>query len=573
MLLPKNNFDIMPIMFFTAKTKAKEQVIIFLLLITVNIGFYALNINDFFVSDDFDWVHLTRYSEKSLLSYFGANYYGQINQGGSYRPIINLSFWLDNEIWGLNPIGYHLTNIIFYIATAWLIFLLVLLLFKNQKNKKWIAFLSALFFSLMPNHAEVAIWISGRCDAIATFFYLLSFYLFLLFKNKKKFLYFYLSLAIFIFSLLSKEIAITLPAVILLYELFILYQNKQIKFKNLIKSIFYPIIYGILVVLFFIVRYLSTGLFIGYYGENNFSFSFSRIYLMFLNLISDSLFFLTARLKFVNFFEHKELLFLGTVLFIIFLLIKIILKYRQELIFWFLFYFISMIPVINLIFGVLTDDGERFNYFPSVAVVIILAVLLIYVKEKIGKYLFYVLLSFLLVYFGYFTIQKSLIWNKASQISKKIVYDLPKVININSQNPEGVIVFSIPDNYCGAHLFRNGFYQAVRLFYPTYDLDAIILRNYLNLNKNNFDKKIVDWQSIRNGFLGQSIFGDAIFNSYQHKDYPELYFDLLEYNKKISVSSKMKIIFKPEFMSQKSNKRIYFIVYNEGKLVDLRWPD
>ena len=93
--------------------KYKLHLIVLFSLIIINLAFFALNIDDFFLSDDFDWLHLTANSEKPLIDYFSANYYGEQGIGGSYRPMFNVIFKLNYEIWGLIGIGYHLFSQMF----------------------------------------------------------------------------------------------------------------------------------------------------------------------------------------------------------------------------------------------------------------------------------------------------------------------------------------------------------------------------------------------------------------------------------------------------------------------------
>ena len=81
--------------------KYKLHLWILLGLIILNLAFFALNLNDFFASDDFDWLHLTQFSEQSITDYFTVNYYGQRGEGCSYRPMVNFIFWFNNQVGGL----------------------------------------------------------------------------------------------------------------------------------------------------------------------------------------------------------------------------------------------------------------------------------------------------------------------------------------------------------------------------------------------------------------------------------------------------------------------------------------
>ena len=540
----------------------KKLFWILILILAMNIGLYSLNLNDFFVSDDFDWVHITHTSEKPLYLYFASNYSG-LHEGGSYRPFINTLFKIDHSIWGLNPVGYHITNLLFHALTAFVIYLLVLKLF--AKNK--LAVLSGILFSIMPNHAEVAIWISGRCDVSSVLFYLLSFYLYIIFREKKRYRYFGLSILCFVISLLSKEMAITLPAIILAYELYLIWQKQNYKLIYYIKSIGWSFIYVALVVLFFVVRYRAIGLLFGYYGKSQIELNLHKVYIMFLNLISDSIFFLHTRLRFVHFFQDKPLLFFTLLLLTILIIIKLIKKYRPKIILWLAFYFITMLPVLNLSFHALNDEGERYHYLPSVAVAIILSIILVSIRERFGKYIFYVTSMILIIYLGYFTIQKSLIWNQASKLSNNVVNGVAQ--SMNKEAKEGVVIFLMPDNYQGAQVMRNGLSQAIEMFYEPYKLDSIILPIYVNLTPANYNQNLVDIQNIQNGFFGTS--NVHLITGPPRRESVDLTAELWNYNYSDFTANTVKLIFTEQFISQFDNKKIRFLVYNNGQIEELIW--
>ena len=65
---------------------------------------------------------------------------------GYYRPLTYVSFLIDRSIWGLNPLGFNITNLILHIAVALTFYLLMAELFK----KEYYAFIAALIFSLHP---------------------------------------------------------------------------------------------------------------------------------------------------------------------------------------------------------------------------------------------------------------------------------------------------------------------------------------------------------------------------------------------------------------------------------------
>ena len=127
---------------------------------------------------------------------------------GYYRPMTYISFTLDRAIWGANPVGYNITNLLLHILVALLFYRLVAALFKREE----LAFAAAIIFALHPITAEtVNFHAGGRNTLLSAFFALFSLLLYL--KEKRV-----ASVACFTMAIFSKEFALLLPAVFLLYD-------------------------------------------------------------------------------------------------------------------------------------------------------------------------------------------------------------------------------------------------------------------------------------------------------------------------------------------------------------------
>lgn len=141
----------------------------------------------------------------------------------SYRPLTSLSLFLDYAIWGLNPVGFHLTNILLTIGCAVFTSLVALELTGQRGNRlgATAAVWSGLLFCVYPLHAESVAWVIGRVDLLCTLFYLASLFCYLRFRLLREAPYRTASYLCFLAALCSKEVAVTLPVVILLAELLI----------------------------------------------------------------------------------------------------------------------------------------------------------------------------------------------------------------------------------------------------------------------------------------------------------------------------------------------------------------
>jgi protein O-mannosyl-transferase len=139
--------------------------------------------------------------------------------GGNFHPLTALSNAIDYQLLGLNPMAYHLGNVLFHILNSLLVFACISLLWPNV----WVAFGTALFFAVHPMHVESIAWVSERKDVLYTFFLLLSLYYYL--KNKNS----VTVLILFLASCLSKPSAIIFPFILILVDY---YRNEDFDWKK-----------------------------------------------------------------------------------------------------------------------------------------------------------------------------------------------------------------------------------------------------------------------------------------------------------------------------------------------------
>lgn len=149
-------------------------------------------------------------------------------QQNYYRPIVHMVFALNYKIWGLNPQGFHLTDILLHIMSVIFLYRVGLLLFDNDKL---ISLIAASIFAVHPvNNKSVGSAAQG--EVILGFFIILSLYFFL--REKR-----YLSLFTFSLALLSKEAAVVFP-----FALVILAVHKRGLKKGAIEILPYMVLVG-----------------------------------------------------------------------------------------------------------------------------------------------------------------------------------------------------------------------------------------------------------------------------------------------------------------------------------------
>ncbi len=140
------------------------------------------------------------WAEPSSMSDFEAHYW----------PLVYTSFWVEHQLWGDDPRGYHAVNVLLHLANALLVWLVLLRLAVPG------AWLAAALFAVHPVHVESVAWAIERKDVLSTLFYLLAFAAYLRFDERRRWGAWALSLALFGCALLSKSMTISFPLAVLL---------------------------------------------------------------------------------------------------------------------------------------------------------------------------------------------------------------------------------------------------------------------------------------------------------------------------------------------------------------------
>ncbi len=186
--------------------------------------------NDFVNWDDDLYVYENPSIRSIDLNFFKWAFTAEV--AGLWHPLTMFSLAVDYAFWGLDPFGYHLTNIVFHTINTLLVFILTLRLIEaggseNVKinDKTLIAgVVTALLFGLHPLHVESVVWVSERKDVLCAFFFLLTILVHLRYVSAgtkgKKLFYYTFCLLLFLLALMSKPMAVSLPVVLLILDFY-----------------------------------------------------------------------------------------------------------------------------------------------------------------------------------------------------------------------------------------------------------------------------------------------------------------------------------------------------------------
>lgn len=144
---------------------------------------------------------------------------------GQYQPLSWVTLGLDYSLWGMDPAGYHLTNLLLHAADACLFYFLSLRLLgcafeASPARVRRAAAVSALFFALHPLRVESVAWVTERRDVLSGLFYLASALFYVRASPPRGRRDRLLSLLCYAAGLLSKAIALGFPLVLLLLDVY-----------------------------------------------------------------------------------------------------------------------------------------------------------------------------------------------------------------------------------------------------------------------------------------------------------------------------------------------------------------
>ncbi len=137
---------------------------------------------------------------------------GAIGEEGHYWPLVYTTFWLEHKLWGYAPAGYHVVNVLLHLANT---LLLWHLLRRLAVPGAWMV---AAVFAVHPLHVESVAWVIERKDVLSGLFYLAAVLMWLRFVEQPNSRRYAWSLALYAAAMLSKSIAITLPAAFLIWH-------------------------------------------------------------------------------------------------------------------------------------------------------------------------------------------------------------------------------------------------------------------------------------------------------------------------------------------------------------------
>ena len=328
-----------------------------------------------------------------------------------YIPLTLLTYQIEHAFIGLQPMYYHLLNLIIHGANA---ILLLCILKKFLKTELWLLpLLGALLFVVHPLNTEAVVWISARKDLLSGFFFLFALLSYL--HDKKK-----TSVIFFVLALLSKVTAITLIPVLFLVDYLL---GKKLQRDSIVAKWPY-IILGI----------IFAGIALGGKTQNlsaltaaEFALLGSKSIIFYLQKLVvpmdlSVLYPWTDSITLLSFaFALPVLLIMVVGLMLIYTW-----KHKREIFFGFAFFLVTLAPSL-LTFSKVGDiyfASDRYAYIPSIGIIFLL---LIWISQsRLRQNAVMTLSVVLLVTFGVAARNRSQVWNNSETLFVDVLSKYPQ---------------------------------------------------------------------------------------------------------------------------------------------------
>jgi hypothetical protein len=414
---------------------------------------------------------------------------GQFIYGDLLRPVSDLTLWLDHFVWGKDPAGYHLTNLLIHVLNATLVFRLSCELFgrfgdkgQNVTIKSWLAL---LLFLLYSSHSEPLFWIIGRGGSLCTLFFLVCCISFL--RRERSPWYLLACIISFLLGLFVYEAIWVFP---LIAALLTLAERLTGRHPGSEKGKWTPIVWMAGIFLLYLgTRWWLTGHIAGAYELRD--LAGGRPGLLLYNYGT-----LLGRCLLPPMADGKW--FAGCCLLILLVLaIGIWVARRKEkgailpgLLG--LGLLLALLPAIGLGIDTHTTESERFIYLPSVFWVLLLVELLSVLIPRPGLFLRVGIIVVLVN--GYGLWRASLSYRFAGQVVERSLScigaggpieeaGVVRMPNAGREDSSVLYARGLPSQYEGALIFRRGFEEAVHWILPGYQHIAVLVLSRTTLRE------------------------------------------------------------------------------------------
>ncbi len=382
-----------------------------------------------------------------------------------YHPLVLVSYALEYHFFGLHPHVYHVTNLVLHLFNTFFVFWFIFMLCGNNS----IALITALLFGIHPMHVESVLWIPERKDMLYSFFFLPSLMAYTYYLKTRRYGFHVISLILFILSLLSKSMAMTLPLVLILIDY--LMQRKFDRKAVIDKLSFFALAipFGLLTIL----GHYEPGV----HGRE-FSFSLVRNSILACQNVVFYLIKLVLPFKLSCLYPMPDKIQnIPQVIFLLSPLILLVLaalmfytgRSTRKVIFGGLFFLVTISPVVNFLPVGLAVPADRYTYICYIGFFYIFAEGFEWAYSRYNKQLLIIILAIMFAALSVLTFERSLVWKDPFSLWNDCIRSYKNV---------PTAYYNLAEEYFP---HRWDFDQAIPLYSKAIEVDPTYAEAYVNI--------------------------------------------------------------------------------------------
>ncbi len=378
-----------------------------------------------------------------------------------FRPGVHWLWLLDYIMWGTFAPAYHLTNVSLHALNAFLVYLLAFRILRHRAA----ALVAGLLFALHPVHVTAVALVSNHVDLLSAFFYLLSALYFVLYRERDKNLYYFLSVLFFFAGVVTKESTVALPALLFAYDiLFTFYTSFRFTVKPDARGISRAAIqiaraqipYWIALAVYVLLRLRAFGEFGRNTGGGFLSYGVELFFQFYTMALAQP------------FFSDMST---GLLLAVLGLAVVVIAIYRERRALWF---GLAWIAVALLPATATANVAPRIAYTPSAGLPIALAAIIVQPflrKTRASRAATIVLTGFVLVAYGIGISAQVDDWRAVGSLAGAVKEETQRLY---PALPDGARLYyvGVPEILRAIYIYNNNFVAAIQLFYRNPTLSA-----------------------------------------------------------------------------------------------------
>lgn len=192
-------------------TVSRSVVLAGVMALVIGVAYFG-SLDGEFVSDDLQMVvpiqMLNSLAPQNIVEMFTSFH------DANYMPLKEVSLAVDRALFGPEPFGHHVTNLLIHIGSAVMLFSILLCLGLSRGT----AFFVSLLWAVHPLQVESVAWISERKNVLSGFFFLAAFRAYLSYSDRPRIAAYVVTLSLYACALLSKMNTLVLPAILLAFE-------------------------------------------------------------------------------------------------------------------------------------------------------------------------------------------------------------------------------------------------------------------------------------------------------------------------------------------------------------------